>query len=127
MSLNFVVWERLKQSKSASIFTNNTQERSLLFSPRFCEFECNGTSDWLNLPKTDFKFSVAFILSPANAFNGPIWTIQYAFNMDHFKILSFGKEFSHLYSKSAYTAIEMAGNQCVTTRGFDRKDACAST
>ena len=31
-----------------NVFTNPSQERSLSFSPRFCKFQCNATSDWLN-------------------------------------------------------------------------------
>ena len=27
---------------------NHPQKHSLYFSPRFCKFECNTTSDWLN-------------------------------------------------------------------------------
>ena len=30
------------------VFTNHSQEHSLSFSPKFCKFECNTTSDWLN-------------------------------------------------------------------------------
>ena len=33
---------------SASVFTNHFQDSSSSFSPRFCKFECNTTSDWLN-------------------------------------------------------------------------------
>ena len=30
------------------VFTNHSQEYSFSFSPRFCKFECNTTTDWLN-------------------------------------------------------------------------------
>ena len=30
------------------VFTNHSQEHSLSFSQRICQFECNTTSDWLN-------------------------------------------------------------------------------
>ena len=38
-----------------------------------------------SLPKTNFNFSVTFILLSANAFN-----------LDHFEILLFGKELTHV-------------------------------
>ena len=31
-----------------SVFTDHSQENSLSFSSRFCKFECNTHSDWLN-------------------------------------------------------------------------------
>ena len=33
---------------SGSVYTNHSQEYSLSFSPRLCQFECDTTSDWLN-------------------------------------------------------------------------------
>ena len=33
---------------SGSVFTKHSQEYTLSFSPRFCKFEFNTTSDWLN-------------------------------------------------------------------------------
>ena len=29
--------------------SNHSPERSLSISPKFCKFECNTTSDWINL------------------------------------------------------------------------------
>ena len=36
------------RARSGSLFTNHSREHSLSFSPAFCKFECNTTSDWLN-------------------------------------------------------------------------------
>ena len=35
-------------SVTGPVFTNHSQEHSSSFSPRFCNFECNTTTDWLN-------------------------------------------------------------------------------
>ena len=35
-------------NRAGSVFTNHSKEDALPFPPRFCKFECNTTSDWLN-------------------------------------------------------------------------------
>ena len=43
--LLYLYWAPVVQG---SYFTNHSQEHSLSFSPRFCQFECNTTYDWQN-------------------------------------------------------------------------------
>ena len=40
--------EQIRMWQSGSVFTNHSQEHSLSFSSRFCEFKYNTTYDWLN-------------------------------------------------------------------------------
>ena len=37
-----------RERSLGSVFTNFSREHSLFFSPRFCTFENDTTSDWLN-------------------------------------------------------------------------------
>ena len=44
----FDLWMKHEVGISWPVFTNHSQEHSSSFSPRFCKFECNTNSDWLN-------------------------------------------------------------------------------
>ena len=48
---NFHIDKKIKRECfpfPGSVFTNDSQEHSLSYSPRFSKVECNTTSDWLN-------------------------------------------------------------------------------